>query len=117
MYNEIDIIIGFINELRATNSRLEKEAILNKYWQRDDFKEILQKLFHAVYDYDKQYYVTSANILKKDLTQQGVFFGKNYSYVWDLLDDLSNRVVTGHNAIIAVQQFLKNKKQEKNKFI
>jgi len=112
MYNEIDIIIGFINELRATNSRLEKEAILNKYWQRDDFKEILQKLFHAVYDYDKQYYVTSANILKKDLTQQGVFFGKNYSYVWDLLDDLSNRVVTGHNAIIAVQQFLKNKKQE-----
>ena len=112
MYNEIDIIIGFINELRATNSRLEKEAVLNKYWQRDDFKEILQKLFHAVYDYDKQYYITSANILKKDLTQQGLFFGKNYSYVWDLLNDLSNRVVTGHNAIIAVQQFLKNKKQE-----
>lgn len=112
MYNEIDVIISLINELRATNSRLDKEAILKKYWQRKDFKEILEKLFHAVYDYDKQYYVTSANILKKNLLQQGIFFGKNYSYIWDLLKDLSDRLITGHAAIIAVQQFLKNKTEE-----
>ena len=112
MYNEIDVIIGLINELRATNSRTEKETILKKYWQREDFKEILEKLFHAVYDYDKQYYITSANILKKNLIQQGIFFGRNYSYIWDLLEDLSSRLITGHTAIIAVQQFLKNKTEE-----
>lgn len=112
MYNEIDVIIGLINELRFTNSRTEKETILKKYCQREDFKEILEKLFHAVYDYDKQYYITSANILKKNLIQQGIFFGKNYSYIWDLLEDLSSRLITGHNAIIAVQQFLKNKTEE-----
>lgn len=112
MYNEIDVIIGLINELRATNSRTEKETILKKYCQREDFKEILEKLFHAVYDYDKQYYITSANVLKKNLLQQGMFYGKNYSYVWDLLNDLSSRLITGHTAIIAVQQFLKNKTEE-----
>ena len=32
--------------------------------------------------------------------------------IWDLLEDLSSRLITGHTAIIAVQQFLKNKTEE-----
>ena len=120
----LDYLNNFVNKLRATNSRLEKEEILSKWWkeQRDfclrfKVENHLLKLFHYVYDYDKQYYVTSANILKKDLSEKGLFVGKNYDNLWSLLDDLSNRLITGHNAIIAVQQFLKQHDEDQQKLI
>lgn len=110
----LDYLLRFVTELRNTNSRILKEEILAKYWKEERERinkyptnNTIETLFHYVYDYDKQYYVTSANVLKKNLIQEGVFVGKKYSLIWDLLDDLSNRVITGHNAIIAVQQFLK----------
>ena len=124
MEHYLDYLLRFVNEVRATNARTSKEEILKKWWnyelelqkkyaQCDD----LNKLFHYVYDYDKQYYITSANILKKDLSEKGLFAGKHYEFIWDLLDDLSNRIITGHNAIIAVQQFLKFYNEEQQKLI
>ena len=120
MEHYLDYLIRFVEEMRSTNSRLLKEETLQKWWKREQELRIkypqctdLEKLFHYVYDYDKQYYVTSTNILKKDLTQKGVWLGKRYTFIWDLLDDLSNRVITGHNAIISVQQFLKEQYDEK----
>ena len=116
MRHYLDYLTDFVNQMRSTNSRLLKEELLAKWWKEAvEWEEknkgytgydSLRKLFHYVYDYDKQYYVTSANVLKKDLSQKGLFVGKKYSLIWDLLDDLSNRVITGHNAIIAVQQFI-----------
>ena len=120
MEHYLDYFLRFVTELRNTNSRILKEEILEKYWKEE--KELVKKyptnntlenLFHYVYDYDKQYYVTSANILKKDLTEKGLFAGKKYDNLWSLLDDLSNRVITGHQAIMAVQQFLKGLYNEK----
>ena len=122
MEHYLDYLLRFVEEMRATNSRILKEEILDK-WYKNELElqkkypqcNDLNKLFHYVYDYDKQYYITSANILKKDLTEKGLFAGKHYTFIWDLLDDLSNRVITGHQAIMAVQQFLKglyNKKWE-----
>lgn len=120
----LDYLNNFVNKLRATNSRLEKEEILEKWWkeQRDfclrfKVENHLLKLFHHVYDYDKQYYITSTNVLKKDLSEKGLFVGKNYDNLWSLLDDLSNRLITGHNAIIAVQQFLKQHDEDQQKLI
>ena len=113
MRHYLDYLTDFVNQMKSTNSRLLKEELLAKWWKEAvEFEKQyghndLLKLFHYVYDYDKQYYVTSTNVLKKNLIQEGVFVGKKYSLIWDLLDDLSNRVITGHNAIIAVQQFLK----------
>lgn len=111
----LDYLNNFVSKLRSTNSRLEKEEILKREWL--DNSATLETLFHAVYDYDKQYYVTSANILKKDLTEKRLFAGKNYDNLWSLLDDLSNRVITGFNAIFSVQQFLKKHDEEQQKII
>ncbi len=120
----LDYLNNFVSKLRSTNSRSEKEEILSKWWkEQEDFcsrfkaENHLLKLFHYVYDYDKQYYVTSANILKKDLTEKRLFAGKNYPLLWDLLEDLSNRLITGHNAIISVQQFLKKHTESQQKLI
>lgn len=122
MEHYLDYLYRFVKEMRATNSRILKEEILKNWWERErHFLEkypdanALEKMLHYVYDYDKQYYVTSANVLKKNLTQKGLFVGKNYMRIWELLDDLSNRVITGHNAIIAVQQFLNNTFDETHK--
>lgn len=114
MRHYLDYLTDFVNQMRSTNSRLLKEELLLKWWteaekfeNENKIENLLKKMFHYVYDYDKQYYVTSANVLKKDLTEKDLFVGKKYTMLWDLLDDLSNRVITGHNAIIAVQQFIK----------
>lgn len=127
MENYLDYLIRFVEELRSTNSRILKEEILKKWW--DDYLKqwkincdneplaSLLDLFRNVYNYDTQFYVTSANILKKDLTQKGLFVGKNYPLLWDLLNDLSSRAITGHTAIIAVQQFLKKHTESQQKFI
>lgn len=126
MEHYLDYLLRFVTELRNTNSRILKEEILAKWWKEyldmyaknNDNEPLasLLNLFRYVYNYDTQYYITSANILKKDLTEKGLFAGKNYPLLWDLLDDLSNRVITGHQAIMSVQQFLKglhNEKREK----
>lgn len=127
MENYLDYFLRFVNELRATNSRILKEDILKKWWdeylkqvERNNDNEPLASLinlFRYVYNYDTQFYITSTNILKKDLTEKGLFTGKNYSLLWDLLDDLSNRVITGHQAIMAVQQFLKKHTESQQKLI
>jgi len=123
MEHYLDYLLRFVTELRSTNSRILKEEILAKWWKEyldmyaknNDNEPLasLLNLFRYVYNYDTQYYITSANILKKDLTEKGLFAGKNYPLLWDLLDDLSNRVITGHQAIMAVQQFLKELHNEK----
>lgn len=127
MEHYLDYLLRFVEEMRATNSRILKEEILAKWWKEyldvyaknNDNEPLasLLNLFRYVYNYDTQFYITSANILKKDLTEKGLFAGKNYPLLWDLLEDLSNRVITGHQAIMAVQQFLKKHTESQQKLI
>ena len=127
MEHYLDYFLRFVEEIRATNSRILKEEILKKWWdeylkqiERNNDNEPLASfidLFRYVYNYDTQFYITSANILKKDLTEKGLFAGKHYIFIWDLLSDLSNRVITGHQAIMAVQQFLKKHTESQQKLI
>lgn len=127
MEHYLDYLSRFVEALRNTNSRIIKEEILEIWWteyldmyaKNNDNEPLasLLKLFRYVYNYDTQFYITSANILKKDLTEKGLFAGKNYSLLWDLLEDLSNRVITGHQAIMAVQQFLKKHTERQQKLI
>lgn len=127
MEHYLDYLLRFVTELRNTNSRIIKEEILEIWWteyldmyaKNNDNEPLasLLNLFRYVYNYDTQFYITSANILKKDLTEKGLFAGKNYPLLWDLLEDLSNRVITGHQAIMAVQQFLKKHTESQQKLI
>ena len=127
MEHYLDYLSRFVEALRNTNSRIIKEEILEIWWteyldmyaKNNDNEPLasLLNLFRYVYNYDTQFYITSANILKKDLTEKGLFAGKNYPLLWDLLEDLSNRVITGHQAIMAVQQFLKKHTESQQKLI
>jgi len=87
----------FVNQMRATSSSLDKVEILKK---QSDF---IQKVLEYTYNPYKQYNVTSKTCKKKsDLCDPNYI----HDTIFDLLDDLTNRVYTGHDAIAMVNSFI-----------
>ena len=95
---------NFIKEMRATSSSLEKIKILKK--QKCFVKGILEYTYNPY----KQFYVTSKTCKKNNHLTKATYFSKN---IFDLLDDLRERYMTGHSAIEGVNYFIsKNKEYE-----
>ena len=86
----------FIDEMQATSSSLDKVAILKRQ------SEFIQKVLEYTYNPYKQYHVTSKTIKK----HPELFTLKGYNDLFDLLDALNKRTVTGHKAISCVNQFV-----------
>ena len=85
------MIIDILNELAATSSRLEKEAIL----QREENNELLKKVFFLAYDPFTQFYQRKIPKYEKNSTAHAA----SLVSMLPSLNDLSNRVVTGNAAI------------------
>ena len=85
----------FVEQMRATSSSLEKVEILK---QQSDF---VKKVLEYTYNPYKQYNVTSKTCKKNP----GLFKYNTYKDIFELLDDLTNRKITGHDAIAAVNSF------------
>ena len=95
---------SFIEESNSTNSNTDKLTVLKNYSTDTEVCKALEYTY-SIY---KQYYVTSANCKKKsDL----IASTSNYSNLFDLLDALSLREITGHDAISAVNRFVKNNEE------
>lgn len=93
----------FIDEMQATSSSLDKVIILKKQSQT------IQSILEFTYNPYKQYHVTSKTCIKnKDIINP--YFGKS---IFDLLDDLNTRYITGHAAIGAVNYFISKNKEYK----
>lgn len=112
----LELIKLFVEDLKKSNSGNYKKEVLKAWFDSNEFKETnslsgcndIQNLLHFVYDYDKQYYVTSANILKH--YNDPIDFGryeKNSTYtLWNLLNDLSTRKYKGNEAIYTCIAFI-----------
>ena len=85
----------FVEQMRSTSSGLDKVEILK---QQSDF---IKKVLEYTYNPYKQYYVTSKTC-KKNFNIRNMFPDED---LFDLLDDLTNRNLTGHDAIAAVNSF------------
>jgi len=99
MITDFQLIHDFVTESNSTNSNTDKINVLKKYTEH----EVVQDALHYTYNTYIQYGVTSANCKKNsDLlgnpNTYGDFFG--------LLDDLNNRVITGHTAIANVNRYV-----------
>lgn len=93
---------GFVRDLRATSSTNDKVTIIEDYVNGNGagasfIKKILLYTYHPTW----QYFVTSDNLKKKSNLR-----GHAYKSIFDLLDALKNREVTGHDAIGAVNTFI-----------
>jgi len=97
-------LAGFVSDLRATSSTIDKVGIIEDYTSSNGegasfIKKILLYTYHPLW----QYNVTSDNLKKKFSLR-----GKLYKTIFDLLDALRDREITGHDAIGAVNTFIDN---------
>jgi len=88
----------FVDEMKSTSSLNEKKVIIDSI-KTDEF---ITSSLNYTYDPYKKYYVTSKTCKKNS----GLFKYNLHNDLFDLLDDLSNRVITGHDAIAAVNGFI-----------
>ena len=91
----MEILRGFVNDMRATSSSTQKVAIIA---QSDAF---IHKVLEYTYNPFKQYFVTGKTCRKNS----NLFKYNTYKTIFELLDDLSSREKTGHDAIAAVNGF------------
>lgn len=89
-----------VDELLSTNSRLEKESILDKYSKKEGVIELLQYTYNPDYTYG----VTSKNCLNNE--RVGGLTITNNLTLQELLDKLISRELSGDNAIGYVNYFI-----------
>ena len=104
MKTDFQILQDFVEASNATNSNTDKLEVLKTYTQYESVKKAL----YYTYNTFKQYGVTSANC-KKNSDLMG--HSNTYGDFFLLLDDLSNRVCTGHTAIANVNRYVQENKQ------
>jgi len=90
----------FINEMRSTSSATDKIAIITRS------SAFIHKVLEATYNPYKQYHVTSKTCIKNSHLCE-TYLGYP-SVLFEVLDKLTNREVTGHNAIKLVNGFNDN---------
>ena len=106
MTHDFDYVWGMVRDLRATSSTIDKQRIIEDYCNHNTAsanfaKSILLYTYHPMW----QYNVTSDNLKKKNHL---VARKNEYKNFFDLLDDLKNRKITGHDAIAAVNSFIEH---------
>ena len=103
MHTNFQIIKDFIETSNSTNSNTDKINILKEYAEHT----VVKKVLFYTYNTYLQYGVTSANCKKNsDLLGDPNTYGDFFA----LLDDLNNRVVTGHKAIANVNRYVMENK-------
>jgi hypothetical protein len=85
------LIIDILNEIAATPSRNEKEAII----RREQNNELLKRVFFLAYDPFTQFYQRKIPKYEKNHTAHAA----SLESMLPSLNDLSSRAVTGHAAI------------------
>ena len=89
----------FIEEMRSTSSATDKIAIISRS------SAFIHKILEATYNPYKQYYTTSKTCKKNS---DKCYYDSNDLYPFELLDSLSDRKFTGHEAIALVNGWVEN---------
>ena len=95
----LDYLQSFIDEMKESSSGNYKIETIKKHSD----SEFLQNIFNYTYNPYKKYNVTSKNC-KKNFDLLG--HPNTYGSIFTLLDDLADRVCTGHTAIANVNRFI-----------
>ena len=91
-------IYGIIEELNVNNSSSDKLNVLKKYKENQDFKDILYYTYNTL---ECQF-----NVTKKTLFNEVVNCHRHYDDLINLLGDLVDRKISGHEAISCIQNFI-----------
>ena len=106
--NYLDQLQQFINQSNSSNSNTHKLDTIKVFSDNEDIK----RGFVYTYDPYKQYYVTSKTCIKRnDLVSSLDTTSRN---LYDILDMLNDREVTGHDAIKLVNAFVRDHKEHED---
>ena len=106
MDKNLEKLQNFVDQMKNTSSLNEKKVIIGSI-QNDKF---ITKALNYALDPFKKYYLTSKNCKKNaDLCDMNLIYDE--PCMFDLLDDLNNRVYTGHDAIAMVNGYISQNKQ------
>ena len=104
MKEDLKVLQAFVDEMKANSSLNVKKTIINAYGKNPFIKSAL---VYALDPY-KKYYVTSKTCKKnKDLCDMNQI----HDSIFHLLNDLNDRVYTGHDAIAMVNAFILQHKE------
>jgi len=98
--NILKITKDFIEEMNKTNSVLDKKEVLKKYPE-------MREMIEAVYNPFKQYYVSSDNLKKNSHIVSNIVIED----IYEVLNLLQTRKITGHTALGQVNNFIKYNSQ------
>jgi DNA ligase-1 len=99
MKENLKVLQAFVDEMKSTSSLNIKKSIINAYGKNPFIKSVL---VYALDPY-KKYYVTSKTCKKNvDICDMN----KIHDDIFTLLNDLNDRVYTGHDAIAMVNGFI-----------
>jgi DNA ligase-1 len=107
MKEDLKVLQAFVDQMKANSSLNVKKTIINSYGKNHFIKNAL------LYTYDpyKKYYVTSKTCKKnKDLCDMNQI----HDSIFHLLNDLNDRVYTGHDAIAMVNAFILQHKEHED---
>ena len=99
MNYDFEHLSAFVRDLRATSSTKDKEQIILDWSGNDFIKNVLLYTYHPMW----KYHVTSEQINKKNDLRSPEWSTDN---LFQLLDALRDRRITGHDAIGAVNTFI-----------
>jgi DNA ligase 1 len=101
----MESVIKFIDEVNSTNSSVEKQQKMKKYIHDKTICNVISYTMDPL----KQFNISSNNVKKyqtnKKYKDQPF---KKYKNVFKLLDDLTNKVITGNEALKTVNEYIKN---------
>ncbi len=97
-------VLQFKTDINKSNSTLDKKNVLKKY---TDMKKLLLYVYNSdVYNITSKNYYKFVKNDKKDKTKST----KHYSNLFDLLDDLKTRKITGDKALLTLHNYILNRK-------
>jgi len=96
--NNMKELKEFVDKMQATSSSLDKVEILKQQ------PEFIKKILEYTYNPYKQFYVTSKTCIKNKYKIKKDYFGEDID-LFETLDQLTTRKVTGHDAIELVNGF------------
>lgn len=97
-------LLSLQKELQSTSSRLEKQSIMVKHLDNKDLNDLVLLIYNPY----KKFNVSSKRIknFNKDLKNYNV---KSYC-IMDLLEDLTNRSISGENAVVEILNYINDYK-------
>ena len=97
-----------VDELNSSNSINDKKSVLSVYRNHDFIKKVLFYTYNPTY----QYYVTPDNLEKNYDLDLGTLY--QFDDLFEMLDALRLREVTGHKAINSVNEYCYRNKEYKD---